>query len=183
MKLTKLWVTISLFFVITFSTFADLTIEDYKSLLRQSRDALIETTAQLDEANQIIIDKEELLVSLEKQIVGDDSAERIIILENLLKDAKDALIGSNDDLELAKKRIADDQIEIKDLRKNLQTCIDNIPEVNMFSLGGGYSVYPQGLQLIFMFDIPRIPLSIYTSGGIFFDPFGLNFTIGATYNF
>jgi len=174
MKLIKLWATISLFFIFTFSSFADLTVDQYKDLLRQSRDNLIATTAQLEEANNEII-------SLETEISDYESA--IEIKDDLLRKAATNLEDSNEKLEASNTRIADDQIEIEDLRGNLQTCIDNIQEVQMFTLGGGYSVYPQGLQLIFMFDIPKIPISVYTTGGVNFNPFGLNFTIGAAYRF
>lgn len=167
----KLFAIISLLFVFTFSSFADLTKDDYKSLLLQSVTALTETTLLLEEANEKII-------SLEKQIIKSNSAQ----CEEKLEKSVDALKSSNETLEKAKFRIESDGVEIEDLRNNLQDCIDNMPEIEMFTLGGGYT-YPGGAQIFFMFDIPKIPISIYTNANVLIVPIGLNFTIGVAYRF
>jgi hypothetical protein len=181
----KLLTAISLFLVFTFSVSADLTINDYKDLLRRQNVALIETTKLLEEANDTIKDQEEIISSLRLEISKSDSAlqKEIEEKDDLLKKAKDALEASNVDLSEAKSQIESDQTEIEELRDTLQDCVDAIPEVEMFTLGGGYTIYPQGIQLLFMFDIPKIPISVYTNGGVNFNPFVLNFTIGAAYRF
>lgn len=170
-KLIKFLMTISLLFILAFPSFADYTIEDYEKLLTASVIAIEETNNLLKEANEKII-------SLEKQITESDSAQ----CENLLKKTGEALEDSNEKLKVSNERIKSDQVEIIDLRNNLQDCINNIQEPQMFTLGGGYT-YPGGVQIFFMFDIPKIPISVYTNGNILMNPFGLNFTIGAAYRF
>jgi hypothetical protein len=172
-KLIKLSVTISLFFAITFTSFAntDLTKEEYKQMLQATAIALAETNTLLEEANEKII-------SLEKEISESDSA----LYKDLLKKARDALEDSNAKLAASNAQFDADQEEIERLRGLLQDCIDNIEEPTMFTLGGGVT-YPYGGQIIFIFDIPKIPVSAYTNISITIEPFGFLFTIGAAYSF
>ncbi len=198
MLIRKLLAIVSLFFVFTFSSFGELTLDGCKDLLRQSATALQETTQKLEDANEIIKEQEDLIASKEKiiesqeelistlksQIPDNDPAllEKIKELEDLLAKAKDALEASNETLERTKQRILDDQKEIERLRGDLQTCIDNTPEIELFTIGGGL-VYPYGPQILFMFDIPKIHISIFTDVSVVIEPLGFYFTIGAAYRF
>ena len=180
MRLMRRLTIISFLFIFTLSSFGhdDPLVQQYKDLLRQSVAALTETTEDLKDARDII-------VSLEGQISESDSSkdERIKELEDLLKRSEEALIESNKDLTIAKIQIEDDQVEIEDLRTNLKICIDNMPEIELFTLGIGFVAVPYGVQAFFMYDILKIPISLYTNANILLRPAGMNFTIGAAIRF
>lgn len=162
--------------------------DQLKELLRRAVQDLENTTELIQEVREENIELK-IKISSMKEIIADyeaadnsDLVEENKNLKVLLVRARDDLIASNIALEDAKEQIISDQIEIEDLRINLQTCIDSLPIPSMLAIGGGI-VYPLGAQLMFTFKIPILPLSVYTNASILFNPIIPYFSIGVTYHF
>ena len=164
MKL-KRFLVISLLLFIAFSVVAD-DCEDVKVLLGKMMLALDESTILLEEA------KTESLATHEKYKHLDILVDELTIENEQLRDITGRMIEeleeSNNVLEVAKAQIFDDQLEIADLRTQLEKSIVLIEELSSkdrFKVGASVS-YPLGIKALGMFKIPRVPIALFIDMGI-----------------
>ena len=154
-------------------------------------DALDESNALLAKAHERIIELETENARLQKIIDNDDKAARIAELESqvksrdeLLVKADNALESSNDVLATANQRIADDQIEIKDLRDKMDNLINAGTELEThiinFLVGYGY---PHHVSFDVAVNFPFVPfLGVYGGAGFFFEQELVYARVGAKIN-
>lgn len=204
MKLAKLLaITISCLFLLLPIHADDAREKKLEDLLRASSTALTQSTEQLQEAFTTITEQKGEISSFKTEITKlknkissleidiaeatDDATvflKKIEDLENLLTKAETAIAieDSNKILIIAQQRIVDDGIEIAGLRIDLKKALDLIEIPKLYTLGGGVS-YPIGGQAIFSFNIPKVPISIYTNINLFIEPIKLAATIGVAVRF
>jgi septal ring factor EnvC (AmiA/AmiB activator) len=155
-----------------------------EDLLRRALNSLQETTIKLEENDKIIaaLEKEnsDLLSAIGKE--NEDLIKENAELKEKLNEASEALEETNEVLEMAKDRIQKDQEEIKKLRNKLEESFLLLEDQKTFSIGGGI-MYPVGGKVLFTINIPKIPLSLFTSIMIPIDPFSMHFSLGISYRF
>ena len=88
--------------------------------------------------------------------------EKNLVLEEKLSEATEALRKSTDIIIKMKDRIEGDQVEIKDLRDNLDNALDSMQEHKYVDVGLAVT-YPWGGQLLLGFDLPILPIGIFTT--------------------
>jgi peptidoglycan hydrolase CwlO-like protein len=131
----------------------------------------------LNELEQVTNDYEDLLNEHEK-LLND--------YEDLNNKYEELLIKYNNTkktFELAKEQINNDNIEITQIRNDLErmTKLVDPKYFTVFILGGVLSSY-QSVDLGFEVDVPHFPISFYLSGGYVFNQYN-NFSFKAGLGF
>jgi len=160
-QFVKIWLIILLIFIIFFTPF-NLNAEDV--------DLLKELEQTTNDYEKLLNDYEKLLNDYENL---NNKYEELLIKYNNTKKT----------FELAKEQINNDNIEITQIRNDLErmTKLVDPKYFTVFILGGLLNTY-QSVDLGFEVDIPHFPISFYLSGGYVFNQYN-NFSFKAGLGF
>lgn len=153
MKLTKFLaitiLAISSLFIATYS---------YSQTIEQYKQTIITLRTQLENSNKTIDD-------LNNQIKAD--GVEIKSKNATIANQSQALAENTNTIKFLKDQISSDQIEITNLRNDLDKSNKLIKNVKYTSLGFG-ATYPVGGQIIYNVDIPFLPIGFYADIGLIF---------------